>query len=452
MTERLDSEVVVVGAGYAGLAAALALHDTGRDVVVMEARDRVGGRVHTEQRDGVDLDLGGMWVGATHDRFRELLERFALTTYPTPQDGRAGWWDEEAGRLRPYRLVPGKWTAAPAAAAAVARIERLVRRVPSHASWQGSDAERWDAVTVADWLRRRVPNRQARAALDASLVTTFSVETSQVSMHTLFTTAAGEGGLLRMLGAEGGSQQDLVAGGADGAARRMAELLGARLHLSTPAREVRHDRHGVTVVSDDASWTAQHAVVALPPAHVAALDWHPSLPGPRRQLLQRLPMGSVTKVLAVYDRPFWREAGWSGDAVDVHGPVTLGFDVSPPGGPPVLASLTCGRRSLELAELPAEERQQRVLDAFVAWFGAEAATPLTVVDRSWENETWSGGGYSAVPVPGTATMRPGVLAEPLGRVHFAGTETAARSNGYIEGALASGERAAKEITSLLDAP
>lgn len=444
-------EALVIGAGYAGLASALALHDAGRDLVVLEARDRVGGRVHTEHHDGAPLDLGGMWVGATHDRFRALLARFGIGTFPTPEHGHAGWWDQDAGMLRRAHLVPAPWSAIPAAAAAVARIEQLSRRVPVDEPWRMPAADRWDAVTVADWIRRRVPSKEARALLDSALLSSLSVDLSQVSMLALCTSAADAGGLLRLLGTHGGAQQDLVVGGADTAARSAAEMLGDRVRLTTPVRSLRLDGDGVHVETDDGSWSARVAVVALPPPHVASLQWQPNLPAQRRQLLARQPMGSVTKLLAVYDTPFWRDAGWSGEAVDAHGPITTAFDATQPGGPPVLASLTCGRRSVALAELSSDERRAMILGVFADWFGPDAAQPRSVVDRSWENERWSGGGYSAIPVPGSLTAAMAQFAEPVGPVHFAGTETAARSGGFIDGAIASGERAAVEILRRLGA-
>lgn len=448
MSQSDGTDVVIVGAGYAGLTAALALHDAGRSVVVLEARDRVGGRVHTEHHDGVPLDLGGMWVGATHERFRSLLSRFDIATFPTPEFGVSGWWDPHTHSLRPTRIVPAPWHAVPSAAAAVAQIEMLARRATAAAPAGHPGTDRWDAVTIADWLRRRVPGPAARAMLESTLVVSFSVELSQVSMRSLFSAVTDAGGLLRLLGTDGGAQQDLVVGGADRLARQMAERLGDRVRRSTAVRAIRHEPDGVVVVSDHGSWTAGYAIVALPPAHAAALDWQPAVTGSRRQLLDRLHMGSVTKLLAVYDRPFWRDAGWSGEVLDTNGPVTTAFEASQPGGPAVLASLTCGDRSLELSVLPTEERRRRILGAFTDWFGPAAAEPRTVADCSWETEEWSGGGYAAVPAPGVLSSRAmALIAEPVGRVHFAGTETSTTSNGFIDGAITSGERAAGEINA-----
>lgn len=443
-----DTEVIVIGAGYAGLAAALELTDRGRDVMVLEARDRVGGRVWTHRDDGVPLDLGGMWVGAGHSHFQALLDRFELTTFPTPTSGNAAWWDETSGKLRRARPLPMPATALPFAVAGLLHAEWLVRR----ASVKGRSEDRTDpldGVTVANWLRRWVPAQRARATIETALVLLFSTELTQVSMRTVVSMADQPGGLLAELGTDGGAQQDLVIGGADASALKIAALLGSRLRLATPAREIHHDSAGVRVATDDSTIAAKHVVVALPPPRVGGLAWKPALPPWRANLIARMPMGSVTKLLAVYERPFWRDGGWSGEAIDAHGAVSSAFDVSPPGGPGVLASLTCGAKSVELAQLPADVRQARILQAMSKWFGPAARQPRTVASVSWENEIYSGGGYSAVPIPGTWRLAQRI-AEPIGRVHFAGTETAARFAGYIDGAISSGGRAAQEVLAQLD--
>jgi monoamine oxidase len=444
-----DTEVVVVGAGYAGLTAALHLVETGRDVTVLEARDRVGGRVWTHHVDGVPLDLGGMWVGARHSRFQALLERFGLETFPTPAEGDVGWWDERSARLRRARPMPMSMTELPSVIALLARASFLVRQTKA-GPLSARRTARLDSITVADWLHRWVPQRRARATVDAALVMSYSHELAEVSLLGMARAASGEGGFLAALGTDGGTQQDLVIGGADSAARRIAGLLGSRLRLATPVREIHHDPESVCVVTDHSTVTARHVIVALPPGLTAAITWAPGLPPWRAGLLSRMPMGSVTKLVAVYERPFWRDGGWSGEVFDATGAVSSTFDISPPSGPAVLASLTCGSKSIELAGLSPHARQDRILAAMASWLGPQARHPQTVADVSWENEIFSGGGYSATPIPGSAHIATRI-AEPLGRVHFAGTETASRHAGYIDGAISSGERAARDVLAQLTA-
>lgn len=417
--------------------------DRGRDVVVLEARDRVGGRVWTHHVDGVPLDLGGMWVGARHTHFRALLGRFGLETFPTPAEGSAGWWDERSETLRRARPLPMPATQIPFALALLMRTALLERRART-----GVMSERWaarlDGITVADWLRRWIPHRRARATLDTALVSSYSHELSEVSLLDLVRAASEEGGLMAQLGTDGGAQQDLVIGGADSAARQIATLLGPRLRLATPAREIDHNGERVRVVTDDSTIAARHVIVALPPGLTAAINWAPALPPRRANLLARMPMGSVTKLVAVFGRPFWRDGGLSGEVFDATGPVSSLFDISQPSGPAMLASLTCGTKSIDLAGLSPHVRQELILGAMASWLGPEARNPLAVSHVSWENETFSGGGYSATPTPGSSHFARRI-AEPLERVHFAGTETATRFAGYIDGAISSGERAASEV-------
>ncbi|HSL58999.1 MAG TPA: FAD-dependent oxidoreductase [Acidimicrobiales bacterium] len=446
----MRTEVVIVGAGYAGLRTATRLRERGHDVVVLEARDRVGGRVRTDRSTGTALDLGGMWVGAEHDRFRTLLGDTGTATYPTPEHGRSGWWDGDRGELRRARLVPGPWSALPGAALALARLDRAARRVPVGAPWDAPAAERLDAVTAEAWLRW-IPGRAARDLVRASLVTSLSVELSEVSMLTLLASIADAGGTLKLLGTEGAAQQDLVVGGADGPARHLAEQLGERLRLDAPVARISwHDGSPATVSIDGGGEVVADAVVvAVPPPNVLGIRFDPALPGRRQQLLQRMPMGSVVKLLAVYDRPFWRDAGWSGDVVDARGPVPLAFDATPPGGPAVLATLVCGRRGRELGRLDPDARREVILDAFARWFGPAAASPRDVAQVCWDDEAWSGGAYSAIPTPGTTSTLLAGVADPVGPIHWAGTETADRWGGFIEGAIRSGDRAADEVAARL---
>jgi monoamine oxidase len=447
MAREKDAEVVIVGAGYAGLAAALHLVDNGVDIAVLEAQDRVGGRVWTHRDAGVPLDLGGMWVGARHANFRSLLHRFELATFPTPACGKQAWWDARSQRLRRARGLPLPIRALPAAAVGLLRAEWLSRRMGDH-ECASDRMDYLDRVTVAEWLDRWVPSRSARALLETAVQLELCTELSQVSMHQFVSWAAGGGGLMAGFSGEGGAQQDLIVNGADSAAIRIATLLGSQLHLTSAVEAIEHQTDRVRAFTQNSTITAGHMIVALPPAHVAAIRWNPQLPAWRQHLLARMPMGSVTKLLAVYDAPFWRNQGWSGEVIDAHGSVSSAFDVSPPGGPGVLASLTCGAKSVALADLSPAERQERILESLSRWFGPEAKNPTTAVDVSWENQTYSGGGYSAIPLPGTLHLAR-QMAQPHRQVHFAGTETASVSAGYIEGAISSGARAARDVLGRL---
>jgi monoamine oxidase len=447
--DRLDA--VVVGAGYAGLAAALALAEAGRSFVVLEARDRVGGRVWTEQVDGVAIDLGGMWLGAGHDRFARMARRFGVETYPTPDVGATGI--VRHGTLTKVGALPGG-IASLTALPAVVRLAHLASRVDAARPWATPGAARMDRITVDHWLRRWVPDHRTRSLLASALVASFAVEPVEISLLGLVAGIADAGGPARLVGNEGGAQQDLFVGGADGPARAAAVVLGARLRLATPVRRIDHTEAGVVVHAGEHGTVpieARRAIVAVPPAHLLGIDFAPRLSPRRRNLLERMPMGSVYKAGAVYPRPFWRDGGWSGEVLDADGPLPHAFDATRPAGAGVLMTLACGQRARDLGELDPAERRDLVLDRFSAWFGAAAARPTDFRDVHWDEQPWSGGGYSAIHTPGTLTaLAPGASA-PVGVLHWAGTETAERSAGYIDGAVRSGERAGAEVLAALAA-
>jgi monoamine oxidase len=271
----------------------------------------------------------------------------------------------------------------------------------------------------------------------------FSVEPADVSLlHVLFYAAAA-GGWDDLLDTEGGAQQDRLAGGTQQLSVRMAEELGDRVELSAPVRAIRSDDEAESVIAGEVR--ARRAIVAVPPALAARIEYDPPLPGPRDQLSQRMPMGSVIKCMAVYDEPFWRHDGLSGQAVSLPGPAQVVFDNTPPNGSPGLIGFLEGRDARELAVVPEAERRDAVLRGFQRLFGRRAAHPVLYVDKDWSAEPYSRGCYAGVFGPGAWTGYGRLLREPVGRIHWAGTETATRWMGYMDGAIQSGRRAAVEV-------
>jgi monoamine oxidase len=267
------------------------------------------------------------------------------------------------------------------------------------------------------------------------------VEPAEVSLlHVLFYAAAA-GGWDDLLDTEGGAQQDRLAGGTQQLSIRIAEELGDRVRLSAPVRAVRIDGDGVVA----GEVRARRVIVAVPPALAARIEYDPPLPGVRDQLTQRMPMGSVIKCMAVYEEPFWREDGLSGQAVSLPGPAQVVFDNTPPSGSPGLIGFLEARDARKLAGLPAGERREAVLRGFQRLFGRRAAHPLLYVEKDWSSEVYSRGCYAGVLGPGAWTGYGRALREPVGRIHWAGTETATRWMGYLDGAIESGKRAAAEV-------
>ena len=441
-----DCDVVVVGAGLAGLTAARELSGAGLDVRVLEARDRVGGRTlnHSvgERLEDV-VELGGQWVGPTQLEVLALTEDLGLATYPTHTEGK-NLFEVSAGKLKRYSgTIPmlGPLVMADYGQADL-RLKRLIKRVSPETPWKTPNAERLDQQTFATWIRRSVRTRIAREAITAACRAVFAVEPSEVSLLHILFYAASAGGWDDLLDTEGGAQQDRIVGGSQLISLRMAEELGDRIRLSAPVLAIRTEADGV--VADEVR--ARRAIVAVPPTLAGRIDYEPPLPGPRDQLTQRMPMGSVIKTMAIYDEPFWRDQGLSGQAFSLPGPTQVIFDNTPANGTPgVLLGFLEARDARVLGDVSEVERRDAVIGGLGRIFGPQARKPSGYVEKDWSAEPYSRGCYAGVLGPGAWTAYGTSLREPVDRIHWAGTETATRWMGYFDGAIQSGKRAAAEV-------
>jgi monoamine oxidase len=331
-------------------------------------------------------------------------------------------------------------------AQAQTRFDRLAQRVPLEAPWTADRAAEWDAQTFASWIRKNAMTRGARELLTLYSEAVFAADPADLSLlHALFYTHSGNG-VDVLAGTRDGAQQDRFVDGAHATALGLAAHLGDRVRLAQPVRRIDRSEVAVAVLTDGLLVTARRVVVAVPPPLAARLRYEPALPAARDQLTQRLPMGAVIKCHAVYERPFWRDDGLSGQATTDVGPVKITFDNSPPSGAPgVLLAFVEGANARLLSRLDADDRRREVLASLAALFGPAAGQPLEYLERDWSNEEWTRGCYAALFTPGTWTQLGPALREPVGRIHWAGTETATVWCGYMDGAVQSGERVAAEI-------
>jgi monoamine oxidase len=447
-----SADVAVVGAGLAGLAAARELRAAGRDVVVLEARDRVGGRTLNEPiGDGKVVEIGAQWVGPTQDRVLALIAELGLETFPTYTAGKNVF--ERGGRIKTYSgtIPKANPVGLVEVGLAMKRLNSMAAKVPPQAPWRAPEAERWDSETFATWMRRNVRTDSARDILRLAIIGVWAAEPRDVSLlHVLFYIRSA-GSIEILTDAEGGAQQDRVVGGTQLISLRMAEQLGpAAIEYSTPVRSIRHSEAGVTVVSDRVTASAKRAIVAIPPTLAGRIAYDPPLPHRRDGLSQRMAQGSVVKCMAVYERPFWRERGLSGAVTSVTGPVSVGFDNSPPDGTPgVLLGFLEAQAARAAMDLPGEERRVLVGECFGRLFGPEAANPVDYVDKAWGADEWSRGCYGGFMPPGAWLDHGSALREPVGPLHWAGAETATVWNGYMDGAVGSGQDAARAIVAEL---
>ncbi len=449
------TQVLVIGAGLAGLSAARRLHAAGVDALVLEARDRVGGR--TERgvtADGTTVELGGQWIGQTQNRMYELVDELGLHTFPTYNDGehvtllggRFGRLASNRGavpRLDPFTLAD--------LFVGLRRFDRLAGSVPLDAPWDAPRARELDSTTFETWIRRNLRTSTGRAYFRVACEAVFSAESADLStLHAAFYAHSGSD-FETLLSVDAGAQRDRIVGGTILISERMADALGDSVLLDAPVAGIEHGERGVVATTRDGRrFEAERVIVTLPPTLAGRLHYAPALPSWRDQLTQRLPAGSVIKVYCVYDEPFWRDDGLTGQAASDTGPVKVTFDNSPPNGSPgILMGFLEADDGRRWARRPLEERRDVVVQCFARYFGPRALDPVEYLERDWMAEEFSRGCYGAHFTPGVWTSYGHALREPIGRIHWAGAECSPVWNGYMEGAVRSGEAAAGDVLAQL---
>jgi monoamine oxidase len=446
--DYLEADVCVVGAGFAGMSAAWRLHQAGLTVVVLEARERVGGRTWTVYLDdGTHIDRGGAWFGPGQDRSYALAEEMGRTTYRQYAEGENVFVNN--GRpIRYAGTVPVRMNPLALASVGIAmkRIDRMSREVPLDKPWEANRAPDWDSQTVAGWINAHVHQGTARTLVEEIMTEVSTCDLREVSLLGALHLIRSNNGIDDLLSAEGGHQQDRVVGGSTSILHEMHDRLGDAVRLRTAVHAIKWTSDSVTVGSSGARVSARAAVVAVPPWLSQRIWWDPPLPRARAQLIQRMPVGQMFKIHLVYEKPFWRDDGLSGQTLDPASIVPLTIDACGPEPPPgVLCVLSDGRRAYELGKLSPEQRRGAVTDAIVERFGPAAAAPVDYIEQDWTAENWTGGAMITHFPPGVLTSFGEALRPPVGPLHWASTEHSDVMLGCIDGAIRSGERAAHDV-------
>src|SRR3954447_10315528 len=462
---RRKADIIVVGAGLAGLTAARKIRAAGKSVIVMEAQQRVGGRTLNEDIGGGEVaDLGGTFIGPTQDHVAALVKELGINTFPTYNTGNNVFIRSD-GRRETFASNAPVFGTAPADPEIAADIVAVVGQLDSMASeidvkqpWAHPKAADWDSQTLETFVRANsTGNKEFLDLVSAACEPIFGAEAREISLlYVLFYIASSGneqnvGTFERNFNTAGGGQETRIEGGAQLISIKMAQQLGKRVIKNAPVRRIDQGRFGVRVWTDKFYVQGKRVVVAMPPALAGRIIYHGGMTDLRDQLMQRIPQGTLRKFEAVYEKPFWRDKNLSGQCISNIGPIKVTFDASPKDGAPgVVLGFIGGSEARKWTPRSPEDRKKACLDQLQQFFDDTQAQNVTAVyEKDWPADPWARGCPVGVMAPGTLLDFGPALRAPVGKIHWAGTETSDYWCGYMGGAVRSGERTAAEVLAEL---
>lgn len=455
--ERIDTDVVIVGAGAAGLTAATRLRAAGKAVVVLEARDRVGGRLWTGEVDGATLEIGGQWVSPDQDALIETLDELGLETYPRYREG-VNVYRGPDGELRRFEgdIFPVPEATEQQIVSLIERLDALVAEIDPDRPWDHPRAKELDEISFAHWLETQTSDEEARENIGMFIAGAMLTKPAHAfSALQALLMAASAGSFSNLVDADFILDRRVV-GGLQQVPLRLAERLGDAVRLGQPVRTLRWAQHAegqtdapggsVVAVTDELEVHAAYAVLAMPPILFSRISFEPALPRRQQQLHQHLSMGFVIKVHAVYDRPFWREQGLSGTAFSPYELVHEAYDNTNHNDPRgTLVGFVADEAADDVFRLTAEERKARILESLSHYYGDEALTPVVYYESDWGSEEWTRGAYAASFDLGGLARYGADLREPVGPIRFACSDMAGKGYQHVDGAIRMGRLVADQI-------
>ncbi|MBV9832393.1 MAG: FAD-dependent oxidoreductase [Marmoricola sp.] len=452
-------DVVVVGGGISGLTTARQIAKSGRSVLVVEARDRVGGRVlnHT-LKSGATIESRGAFIGPTQDHIAALAAELGVPTFLEYNTGKSVYNSSGVlGRQEYDGTVPPDPTILPDAAILQYQLDQWASEIDVAAPWNHPRAKEWDGQTLGQYIRNTAINKDGIGTLIKCWTQPgFGADPDQLSLLYViwYTACSGDennkGTFERNSDTGDGAQQKRFVGGSQLVPLRMASQLGSRVALNAAVAEIDQTSTGAVVKTARGTVKAKRVVVAVPPELARQITFSPALNARRQALFNHMNMGDLMKCDAVYDKPFWRDAGLNGFGIADHGAVRAAFDNSPANGTPgVLLAFVGGATWRQYGLQTLAARRAAVLQGFAEMFGPQALKPIEYVEHDWTKEQWTRGAPVAIMGPGTLTSYGPEIRVPHGRIHWAGTETSTYWTGYMDGAVRAGERSSAEVLKLL---
>ncbi|KAF2264166.1 amine oxidase [Lojkania enalia] len=458
--ETKTVDVAIVGGGLAGLSAAKKLLDGGKTVLVLEARDRVGGKILNQRlANGGVTEIGAEFVGPTQDKVLEYIDELGLKTFDTYNAGSTILWRNNT--RTPYIPDPELGGAPPVPAealiqiaAAQATLDSWAAELDVNAPWSHPKASSWDTTTLEEFIDASNSLSDTRFMFSSFSRALFGAEPHELSLLYViaYIASAGnsttKGTISRLVSIPDAAQAQRVEGGTQLIPTRLADKIGrSHISLNTAVKKIARTPRGYIIRTTSITVRARKVVVAISPPLINDIAFTPALPHARAQLNKRLRLGAMGKAIAIYKTPFWRKAGnHSGQVFSDYGGTKLTFDNSP--SKPrygALLGFIAGDAMRDLDMLSEDEVKANVTQDFVRYFGERAGRPEEVVIQRWGLEEYSRGGPVAIAPANTLVRFGRALRETVDGIHWAGTETAEYWTGYMDGAIRSGERVAREI-------
>ncbi|MCW4465691.1 FAD-dependent oxidoreductase [Glutamicibacter sp. MNS18] len=451
--EQLERDVVIVGAGPSGLTAAYELQKAGKSVAVLEARDRVGGRTWSETMDGATIEIGGQWISPDQTALYSLIGELGLETFPRYRQGKSIYRTEEG------EVISYTGEDFPVDAETVAQMNRLTALInelagqldPDH-PWAHPRAEELDRISFEQFLAANCPDEVARQNIGMFIAGGMLTKPAHTFSALQALLMAASAGSFDNLIDEDFILDRRIVGTMQGVSKALAARLGEQvLFLDNPVLRLEWSSEGVVAHGREVSVRASKVILAVPPNLYSRISYDPPLPRKQHITHQHQSMGLVIKVHAVYDTPFWREAGLSGTCF---GPAALVQEIydntyhrETTG---TLVGFISDVKADEVFAMDEQSRRAAILQDMAGYLGPQALDPKVFYLSDFGSEEWTRGAYAtSYDLGGLYRFGP-AQNENVGPIYFSSSDLAGAGYQHVDGAVRMGRRTAARIVAELD--